>query len=403
MASVIARWTTLADVRQRLDKRWDRGEFLRAWASGEPWTPLNLPLAGPSPGELGDHFDEARAWVSGWHQAGDRLRAFRVTTRRVGGRTIGANELPERIWIDSYDDLWRLLDKRSHVRLFDDLRIRTAEQLPALVEWTIHNPMRVLAEADHWLKLVRTAKWIADHQRDDAYLRQAPVHGVDTKFIERHRGTLAELLDWLLPPDRINGAATRSQFEARYGFAAKPSMVRFRTLDPVHLLVAGVRELCVRTEEFSLVAPDADTVYIVENEITYLAFPQVRDAVLLFGNGYALSGFAALPWLCQRRVVYWGDLDTHGFAILNLLRAYLPETESLLMDETTLLAHKDQWVTESKPTKATLTNLTPEEARTYSALINNQHGIAVRLEQERVGFPNLEAALQSHTDTAPGI
>jgi hypothetical protein len=403
MASDAARWTTLADIQQRLDKRWDRGDFLRAWASGEPWTPLDLPLAGPSPGQLGDHFDEARAWVTGWHQAGNRLGAFRVTTRRVGGRTIGANEVPERIWIDSYNDLWRLLDKRSRVRQFDDLRSRTAEQLPALVAWTIQNPMRVLAEADHWLRLVRTARWIADHQGDGAYLRQVPVRGVDTKFIERHRGTLAELLDWLLPPDRINGAATRGQFEARYGFATKPFIVRFRTLDPLHLLVADVRELCVRAEEFAQVAPDANTVYIVENEITYLAFPQVRDAVILFGNGYALSGFAALPWLRQRRVVYWGDLDTHGYAILNQLRAYLPETESVLMDEATLLAHRDQWVTESKPTKAALTNLTPEEARTYTALMNNEHGIAVRLEQERIGFPYLQVSLQSQPDTAPEI
>ncbi|NOR71388.1 MAG: hypothetical protein GQ532_17115, partial [Methylomarinum sp.] len=33
---------------------------------------------------------------------------------------------------------------------------------------------------------------------------------------------------------------------------------------------------------------------------------------------------------------YWGDLDTHGFAILSRLRHYYPQVKSILMDEKTL-------------------------------------------------------------------
>ena len=38
-------------------------------------------------------------------------------------------------------------------------------------------------------------------------------------------------------------------------------------------------------------------------------------------------------------LVYWGDLDTHGFAILNRLRECFPHARSMLMDRATLLAH----------------------------------------------------------------
>jgi hypothetical protein len=48
-------------------------------------------------------------------------------------------------------------------------------------------------------------------------------------------------------------------------------------------------------------------------------------------------------WLRECEVLYWGDIDTHGFRILDQLRAVHPHVESVLMDEETLLAHRDAW------------------------------------------------------------
>ncbi len=72
-----------------------------------------------------------------------------------------------------------------------------------------------------------TARWIDERQSPGMYLRQVDVPGVDTKFIEGHRGVLAELLDLQLTPDRIDANATG--LAARYRFRRKPSYVRFRS------------------------------------------------------------------------------------------------------------------------------------------------------------------------------
>ena len=64
-------------------------------------------------------------------------------------------------------------------------------------------------------------------------------------------------------------------------------------------------------------------------------------------------------------VRYWGDIDTHGFAILDRLRAWLPQARSVLMDRETLLAHRDRWVSEDRPARSTLTRLTPAERDLY--------------------------------------
>jgi hypothetical protein len=114
---------------------------------------------------------------------------------------------------------------------------------------------------------------------------------------------------------------------------------------------------------------------------------------VLFGDGYAVNILARLDWLAALDLTYWGDLDTHGFAILNRLRSRLPHVRSILMDRETLLAHQSQWVTEKVPTKAMLELLTPAEQDLYQDLINGTFGPAIRLEQERVSFAALEHAL----------
>jgi hypothetical protein len=174
--------------------------------------------------------------------------------------------------------------------------------------------------------------------------------------------------------------------------------VRFRLLsgdgDGVRLGRCQFTELSVRAGEFTAVPPGITTVYVVENETTYLAFPAIAGAMAILGGGYAVSTLAPLAWLADADLVYWGDIDTHGFAILNRLRQRFPRTRSILMDRATLLAHQSQWVTEGTPTTAPLELLREEEAALYRDLAENTLGRSVRLEQERVRFSAIQQALR---------
>ena len=64
----------------------------------------------------------------------------------------------------------------------------------------------------------------------------------------------------------------------------------------------------------------------------------------------------------------------------------------MLMDRTTLLAHRAQWVTEPSPSTAELNFLDTEETALYRDLIADAFGSSVRLEQERVSFAAVEQA-----------
>lgn len=90
---------------------------------------------------------------------------------------------------------------------------------------------------------------------------------------------------------------------------------------------------------------------------------------------------------------YWGDLDTHGFAILDQLRSHFPHVDSLLMDRVTLLKYQCFWGEEPTPIQRDLPRLTPAESALYDDLRFDRLQSKLRLEQERVGFAWLEATL----------
>lgn len=385
-------WTTPDDVVAVLRRRWAGGALLTAFASGRPWAPIALTIRGPSARDLTGNFADVAAWRRRW--APTARRPWRVESRSIGGRHAGVNALPARVWLDEPGQLWTVLGVQAEVERFAGLVNAADRSTPRLVGWMQAHPMQVLAFGVDWDLLVRTAQWIDESARPGMYLRQVDVPGVDTKFIEAHRGTLAELLDLQLPQARVDHGRPRRDLEGRYGFRRKPAYVRFRPAanDPQF---GALAELGLRAEDFLAAAPTGSRVVIIENEVSYLALPTLPDTMVVFGSGYALSLLGAVGWLADRELVYWGDIDTHGFVILDRLRQHWPSARSILMDRATLLAHPTQWVREPTPVAAPLPHLDLDEAALYRDLVEDSFGPSIRLEQERIRFSTVDRAVRS--------
>jgi hypothetical protein len=118
--------------------------------------------------------------------------------------------------------------------------------------------------------------------------------------------------------------------------------------------------------------------------------------MVIFGLGYGLERLAEVGWLRSVEVHYWGDIDTHGFGILNQLRANLPEARSFLMDQATLQAHRTLWGREPADRRYTgdTSRLSRDEYALFEDLLAGRYGERVRLEQERIGYGWLETALR---------
>jgi hypothetical protein len=386
-------WTTPADLRAQVQRLWDNGTLLASLAGAAPPFPRRLPLKGPNSGEISDRFEEVRHWIVQLEQG---ARQYRVVRRSFNHRILGPNDIPAEVWIDTLDEALALIGRRREAERFARLVAMTTAQQPALVSWLEKRPLSALARAEAWQALLDVVAWLQHHPRPGVYLRQVDLPGVHSKFIEAHKAVLAELLDLALPPDAIERAATgASGFCRRYGFCDKPTRIRFRLLDPSLALLATDtdQDFTVTSDTFTRLNPPVQTVFITENEINFLAFPPSPGSMVIFGGGYGFDMLAEAAWLHRCTLQYWGDIDTHGFAILDQLRVHFPHAVSLLMDQETLLAHRMQWGREAQPEQRELLRLTPPERALYDDLRQHRFAEHLRLEQERIGFAWVRAAL----------
>ncbi|MCG5051542.1 MAG: hypothetical protein KA712_01150 [Myxococcales bacterium] len=388
-------WTTPADIRAALERRWNRGDLLCP-PEGAPLFPLPMRLSRPNSSELASRFDEVRQWIRALDE-GSKARVgagYEIVWSEVNHRQLGPNRLPTGLEVPTRDDALSLIGKRRAAARFGQLRDETRGSAPALLDWVDKHPLSVLEHAEDWARILAAVTWFSEHPRPGIYLRQVDIPGVDSKFIEAKRLLLSQLLDQVLPAEAVDRQRSPTrQFELRYGLLSKPALVRFRILDP-DLAVGGLMDLSVPADDFARLELAVRTVFITENEINGLAFPPVPRSMVVFGLGYGLDRLTACDWLRDRSIVYWGDIDTHGFAMLDRLRAAFPAARSMLMDRKTLMAHRTSWVEEPDPHRLPVDRLTPEERALFESLRAGELGERVRLEQECVRYEWLMDALE---------
>jgi hypothetical protein len=387
-------WSTPADIRERLTAKWLRGDLLRA-ERGEPLYPLTLPLRRPTTSELSERFDEVRTWIAALDaESADRCGfGYTIGWGEVRHRVLGTNRIPTRVVLPTASDALRLIGKEREAAAFTHAAETTLRAFPALQLWIARKPLVLVENAAAWDRILRVLRWFHDHPRPGRYLRQLDIPGVDTKFIETRKGLVAELLDITLDPQAVDKAHGGARgFEQRYGLLAKPTLVRFRVLDP-RQRIGGFSDISVPLDEFAQAALDIDAVFVTENDANGLAFPDVARSIVLFGLGYGVESLGSIAWLAEKRIVYWGDIDTHGFAMLDRLRRHFPHTRSFLMDRTTLFDHRELWSREESQHRESPANLTADERQLYDDLRASRFGDAVRLEQERIAYHCVTRAL----------
>jgi hypothetical protein len=374
-------WTTSREVNAQIARLWDRGDLARALVTGEAGLPRRLRLKGPEVSEVTDRFDAVRQWVSEI----SAIPGLRIVWRYARHRVHGTQRLPQEIWIDTPEAALALIGKKHDAATIGQLVTLTRSECPALLPWLANRPLRALDLAEQWPRLLAVVRWAMRHPRPGLYLRQVDVDGVHSKFIEAHRGVLSELLDLALPPEsRVAGSA----FEARYGFLTKPLRIRFRVLDDRLRILPGTRQadLSLDVENFAQLDRPIRRVFVTENETNFLAFPAIADSIVIFGSGYGWDALGRAAWLARCSMHYWGDIDTHGVAILDQLRRQFGHASSFLMDRETLDAHAAHWDTEPNPLRHDLMHLTADERAVFDDLRYNRIRDSLRLEQERIGF-----------------
>lgn len=390
-------WSSPTDLRAELIRHWEKGRLLSAALAGDALFPLPLRLRGPSTKDLSERFDDVRVWIKALEDGSRVERGFgyAIEWNERNLRQLGLNRVPVSVTVPTEQDALRLLGKERQMARFRALAAETLATFPELQVWLLKRPLVAIEHEADWSRILAVLAWFRAHPKAFIYIRQIDLPDVDTKFVELRKGLLAELLDMILPAEAIDARSVGARyFERRYGLRTKPALIRFRLLDPA-MSVLGMTDIATPASEFAELRLPIETVFITENEVNGLAFPPSHRSIAIFGLGYGLERLTEVKWLHDSAVHYWGDIDTHGFWMLDRLRARIPHARSLLMDRGTLLAHRRAWVSESEPAKFVPSHLKLDERALYDDLVEGRLGPSVRLEQERIGFRWLESVLQA--------
>jgi hypothetical protein len=199
------------------------------------------------------------------------------------------------------------------------------------------------------------------------------------------------------------GEATGGEFHELCGLKRPPAPIRMRVLDPaLRAMLGGLGDVGAPVDMLAAMPLRPATVIIVENLQTGLALEDLPGAVAFMGLGYAVDALATVPWLRTASCLYWGDIDSHGYAILHRARNCIPHLVSVMMDEATLLRFRALCTEErSQHGGGDLASLTPAERAVYDGLRGNVWGQSLRLEQERIGWDIAWPAVMAAADISP--
>ncbi|MDQ6954836.1 MAG: DUF3322 domain-containing protein [Mariprofundaceae bacterium] len=361
------KWTSPNDIKDQLERRWLRGDICRASVRDTGDFPFVMPLRQPSAKVMLDDFASMQDWVK-LMRAYAQKKQLQLEYKEINHRALGQQQLPCHVLLHSPQQAAKLIAKTQLLKTFYHLYRKTGNYADSLQAWVFKHPMKVLELSDQWQKILDLCVWMQANPQPKIYLRQVDVVGVDSKFIEQHKKVLAALFDLMLPvfaiDDDFSGVAG---FARRYGFLDKPLMLRVRPLAANITLLPcqGHQDVMLEAKALACIHSDVQaqikTVFVVENEVNYLSFPDMSNALLIFGSGYGFEALKQVKWLAMCSWYYWGDLDTHGFAILDQLRCTFPHVSSFLMDKNTFIDHEHAWGKEPKQENKDLSRLSEEE------------------------------------------
>jgi len=153
-------------------------------------------------------------------------------------------------------------------------------------------------------------------------------------------------------------------------------------------LFFGLDDISIPHTQFDTLTLPCKRIFVLENHtnfsniFNFLTLPNLAESIAIFGEGFQIGLLKNAKWLSDKQIIYWGDIDAHGFQILSQIRGYFPQTRSCMMDFDTFNDFKELAISGVDTNVSELLHLTPEEHQLFTYLLENKE--RNRLEQEKI-------------------
>lgn len=355
--------------------------------------PTHLYLGAPTKDE--DVYENKEAFLSFCNEWNRPLPAGHIEFLDKTYDDIGSVKVPIHLVFDTPDELatWagHLVEYHSAVRCLDLI----AQEIPDLIDSAL-NVIDALANLP-WIdfeRVVAVSKWFCEHRDSEFLVRQIPIRGVDTTWCEKHCHLILDFLrDYLeLNPYRKD--------LLQLGIVPPPVLVRLVIFDEeLRAKDGGLRIIASSINELGKLDIRPDRVVFIDNLPTAVALPDIPGTLAVITPLNHVRPVCDIEWIANSHCQYLGSIDQRSFAVLHNLRLYLPNIESVLMDEQTLLSNQDLWTyDDTAMLDSAPVALNQSETHLYRCLIDGVYGRRVRLDIERLPLALIATALGTNDE-----
>lgn len=384
------------EIKKQALKWWT--PLLQSTISGDVFFPKSIDRIGKiQPGHITQKFETLQQEVATLYRYSKNQTGigYLVKTAEKNFRHTGSHELPDAIVFETVEDYVGFTGRKKEWKLFMLNFEKVINSIPQLKAWILSNCAWLTDAKTNWDDILKVCRYFLDNPRPNLYLRQLPI-AVHTKFIEENVTIIQSMLDFLIPHHIRNHHQKR--FAERYFLKYDEPLIRIRVLDMGLVCFGNFSDISIALSDFERLNLPAKNILITENKMNFLTLPAMPSTIAVWsGGGFNVSYLRNVVWLKERRILYWGDIDEHGFQILHQLRSYYPHTQSIMMDYKTFEHFSEFAVAGARNRSEKLSLLNDQERKLFKQLKLVDKN---RLEQEKIFQVYVEEYLRSLLKTA---
>lgn len=377
--------------------------YLKSLIAGKTLFPLLIPS---SKTFLLDNFKSSSAEINDLYKNSKQARGFGYTveTEQVNTQRYGMQTKVKKIFFETETDFIRFIKKENEVRIFktngaqiknECLRLNRADIQSSFCLKHL-SAVRAEQEPDYWKNIFSAAEWFVQNPHSQLFLREIPLN-VHTKFIEGNWQRIFSVYCLIkkIPQPVVYEKNVYTIWQVK----KSPALIRFRVSDSaLHVSFAGetifTNDIRIPISDFAqLQFQNIEHIFVIENKMIYLTFPKVPKSIYIFGSGYAARILKQNKSLATKKIIYFGDLDEHGFEILSDVRKIFPHTISFCMDMQCYRSFSE-FAVKGKSSKRAIESLELNDDEKELFLFLKQNPEANRLEQERITQRYIKAKLK---------
>lgn len=265
----MSNWTNYNEIKKVLNRKWDKGYILKSAFIEDNFFSLSITIKGPTIKDF-EQLPEIIKWIKDL----SKYEIISLQNKEINSRVHGKNLVPACAVIENVTNAVQIIKKQKELKSFLYNANALVSEFPNLQNWIVKKAIKV-SEIEDVNSLIKVLNWFLNTNDTNVYLREICIEGIHTKFIEKNKTIISEMLDEILSKEKVNFEFNK--FEDRYNLKSEELTVRFRILDDEFKL-CGLNDIRVPLSDFEKIDLKVENIFFTENLTNFLSFPKKKSS-----------------------------------------------------------------------------------------------------------------------------